>query len=121
MMNLNDLLTDSHNDDMNDEELLQYLEGKLSPEEKHAFEKKMIDSAFVNDAIEGLEAFTSKQHLNEQVLQLNRQLQQQLHARKARQKKRAIKDIPAQMLYVIIVLLLCILGYLVIYLLKHHG
>lgn len=119
MTNLTNILPDEPgNDDLNEDELLQYLEGKLSPEEQHAFEKKMADSAFVNDAVEGLSAFSSKDHLNEYVQQLNKNLQQQLQAKKQKKEKRKIKDINWQVVYVVIILLLCLLGYTVIRLLK---
>ncbi|RFM27703.1 hypothetical protein [Deminuibacter soli] len=114
MSNLQDILTNNPGDELSDEELLLYLEGKLSPEAQHALEAKLVDSAFMNDAVEGLEAFSSKQHLNDYVLQLNKQLHQQLHTRKQQKEKRKIKDLPWLMIYVVIVLLLCILGYVVI-------
>lgn len=119
MRNFEDILTNEH-DDLNDEELLKYLEGKLDAEELHELEKKMVDSPFIDDAVEGLAAFKSKAHLNEQVKQLNKGLQKQLNARKQKKEKRKIKDMPWILTAVVIILLLCLLGYAVLHLYHHH-
>ena len=74
-------------DELNEEQLLNYLQGNTSEYEAHLIEKQMADDAFVNDAIEGLQAFKSTKNLNEYVGQLNKKLQQQLEAKK--QKKEA--------------------------------
>jgi ABC-type transport system involved in cytochrome bd biosynthesis fused ATPase/permease subunit len=114
MRNTEDILANDA-DDLNEDELLKYLEGRLSGEQLHAFEKKMVDSSFINDAVEGLEDFRSKERLQEYVQQLNKNLQQQLQAKKQKKEKRKIKDMPWILLAVVLILLLCMLGYAVLH------
>jgi len=102
-------------DELNEEQLLNYLQGNTSDEEAHLVEKQMADDAFVNDAIEGLQAFKSTRNLNEYVSQLNKKLQQQLDAKKQKKEKREIKHMGWIILAVIIILVLCVLGYVVIH------
>ncbi len=47
--------------------LMQYLEGKLSSEEAHAFEKEMADSELLNDAVEGLQQVNDQSKINHYV------------------------------------------------------
>ncbi len=101
-------------DDINEEELKKYLSGNISDEERHAIEKKMADSPFVNDAVEGLQQFSSHQKLDEYVNHLNKDLHQYIAAKKEIKEKRRIKDLSWIIVAVIIVLLLCILAYIVI-------
>jgi len=103
-----------HDDDVNDEELKKYLSGNISDEERHAIEKKMADSEFVSDAVEGLQQFSSRQKLDEYVNHLNKDLHQYITAKKELKEKRRIKDLSWIIVAVIIVLLLCILAYIVI-------
>lgn len=97
-----------------DEQMLNYLKGNLSPEELHEIEKLMVESDFVNDAVEGLQNFDSDTKMEAYVKQLNTQLHQQLSDRKAKKEKRSIKNMQWTLIAVVIVLLLCLLGYAVI-------
>ena len=80
-----------HDDDINKEELKKYLSGNISDEERHAIEKKMADFPFVNDAVEGLQQFTSRQKLDEYVNHLNKDLHQYIAAKKELKEKRRDK------------------------------
>ena len=114
MRNTEDILTNDHGDPT-DDELLKYLEGRLSGEQLHEFEKKMVDSSFINDAVEGLENFHSKEQLQQYVQQRNKNLQHQLQVKKQKKEKRKIKDMPWILLAVVLILLLCMLGYTVLH------
>jgi len=104
-----------HNDEeLNEEQLMKYLEGNLSDEEKHAVEKQMADSAFVNDAVEGLQSFANPVNIETYVEQLNRQLHKQTAEKKRRKEKRKLKQQDWIIMSVIIVILLCMLAYLVV-------
>ena len=60
---LKDIL--SHlNPDIDQETLLRYLQGKLSSDEQHSMEKKMMDNDFNMDALEGLEGIRIKIRYN---------------------------------------------------------
>ena len=98
----------------NEEELIKYLDGKLSEEETYAFEKKTSNSDFVNDAVEGLNEFKSKEKLNYYVEQLNKNLNKQLDLRKKRKEKRRIKDNPWIWLAIILILGLIIIAFVII-------
>lgn len=110
----------SHEDEFTDEQLLNYLQGKATGEDAHLVEKQMAESDFINDAVEGLQAIQSPRRLNEYVNQLNGKLQQQLEIKKQRKDKRAIKHLSWIILAVVLILVLCILGYVVIHMAKEH-
>ncbi len=107
-----------NDDEMNEEQLMNYLKGNLSNEELHNVEKQMANSEFVSDAIEGLQTFSSNSKLDKYVHQLNQSLHQHLINKKQQKEKRKIKDFSWIILSVIIILLLCLLGYVVISLQK---
>ena len=108
-----DILSNS-NKDIDNQKLMDYLSGKLSAEEKHALEKQMTDSDFINDAVEGLEEVKNKKDLSIFVEQLNANLQKQLDKKKNRKNKLKLKDQPWLYLAVIILLLLIIICFIVI-------
>jgi cytoskeletal protein RodZ len=99
---------------LNDEQLMKYLQGKLSDEEQHEVEKQMADSDFMNDAVEGLQHFRSNRNIDQYVLQLNHELKKQTNIKKKRREKRKLQKNDWITLSVIIVLLLSILCYVVI-------
>ena len=57
----------SKNSNIDQQKLLDYLEGKLSEEERHEVEKLMADSDFINDAVEGLENMKDKQKIETKI------------------------------------------------------
>ena len=101
--------------DINEELLIKYLEGKLSKEEAHAVEQHMANSDFVNDAVEGLEQIKSKKNIPILLNELNKDLQKQTQKPKNKRAKRKLKDIDGMLITVVIVLMLCILGYAVLH------
>ena len=110
-----DILSDNEEQPAGDE-LMNYLKDELSEDEKHEFEKKTIDSVFVNDAVEGLNTLEDKQRLNQYVQQLNKKLQQQLTTKKQRKQKRATTKNPWIYITAVILLAICVLGYFLIHL-----
>lgn len=101
-------------DELNEEQLKKYLSGEASAEEIHAVEKSMADDAFVNDAVEGLQDFSSQVKLNDYVTQLNKKLHQHLEQPKERKKKREIKNLSLIIIAAIIILIICVIGYWII-------
>ena len=71
--NLKDILS-SLSTDIDQETLLLYLQGKLSSEKKHEVEKKLLESEFTDDAIEGLQEIKDKEQITYMVEMLNREL-----------------------------------------------
>ncbi len=113
MAELDDIFSNG-DEKLSDEALLQYLAGNTSDEEKHAVEKKLNVSSFESEAVEGLEQFKHKESLNDYVQQLNKNLHQQLTQKKQRKEKRKIKEMPLAVITVVIILILCVLGYIAI-------
>ena len=112
--NLKDIL--SHlSTEVDQETLLKYLEGRLSDEQKHELEKRMLDSEFTNDAVEGLQEIKNKERLSSLVDQLNRDLHKKLDKKKKRREKLRFKDQPWLYVAIVIILLLIILSYIVIH------
>lgn len=112
----------NHDDELNsEEELMRYLEGEASEEERFAIENQMADSAFMNDAVEGLQTFGDPALVREHINQLNKQLQKHTARKAARKKKRKLRDENWLIVAILGILLLCVFGYLVIhfYMAKH--
>ncbi len=120
MTDLNDIL--NQDEAMNNEELMRYLEGSASETERFAIEKQMASSDFVNDAVEGLQSFSTPHQMKQYAEQLNRQLHQQMSFSQRRRNKRRLKDQRWTLIAIIVILALCLLGYAAVHLYnkKHH-
>jgi chromatin segregation and condensation protein Rec8/ScpA/Scc1 (kleisin family) len=101
--------------EVDQETLLKYLEGRLSEEQKHEVEKKMLASEFGDDAMEGLQEIKNKKDLSSLVEQLNRDLHKKLEKKKQRREKFRIKDQPWLYITIVIILLLIIISFVVVY------
>ena len=85
--NLKDIL--SHlSTEVDQETLLLYLQGKLSAEQQHEVEKKIMENEFASDAIEGLDQFKDKHHLQALVEQLNKDLKKKNRKEKKQPRKK---------------------------------
>lgn len=104
--------------EIDQETLLLYLQGKLSPEKQHEVEKKILDDEFATDAIDGLQDFKDKKKLACVVEQLNNDLKKKTARKKAR-RKNTMQSEPWLMLALAIILVLIILCYFIIY--RHMG
>ena len=100
-------------DELNEDELMNYVKGKSTGEDANAIERKMADSSFINDGVEGLQQFSSTEKINAYVQQLNENLHRNLSDKK-RKKKRKIIGLSWELIVVIVVILLCLLGYVII-------
>ena len=112
----NDLLNilSNSNKDIDNQKLMDYINGKLSELEKNEVEQQMVDNNFVNDAIEGLKDIRDKKDIQSYIDQLNNSLQKQVERKKERREKRRLKEYPWIYFAIILILLLCVVGYLVI-------
>ena len=111
--NLLNILSNS-NKDIDNQRLMDYLSDKLSAADKHAFEEEMIDSDFINDAVEGLEDFKKQADIDEYARQLNKSLKKKLETKKLRRNKREINDLPWFFYAIILILILVIAGFLIL-------
>ena len=112
--NLKEILANL-NTDIDQETLLLYLQGKLSEEQKHEVEKKLTDSDFDADAMEGLQEIKDKQQISYMVDVLNRDLKKKTARKKQRREKLKLPDQSWIYISVIIVILLIIISYMIIH------
>ncbi|HEX9510278.1 MAG TPA: hypothetical protein VF939_07330 [Puia sp.] len=112
----NDLLNilSNSNKDIDNQQLMDYLSGKLSAEEKFAVEKMMADNEFMNDAMEGLSTIGNKKDIQVYVDELNASLQKSLQKKKQRRLKRKLREGPWGYFAILLIILLCIAGYLIV-------
>ena len=66
----------NEDDELNEDQLMDYLKGKSSEKDMHSVEKGMAGSSFVNDGVEGLQEFSSAEKINSYVQQINENLHQ---------------------------------------------
>ena len=92
--------------DIDNQQLMDYLAGKLSEADKHAVEMQLAGNEFMNDALEGLENVKDKKDINVFVEQLNRDLHKKLLQKKKKKQKR--KGLQQRWVYAAIVLILAI-------------
>ena len=100
--------------EVDQETLLKYLEGRLSEEQKHEVEKKMLATEFSDDAMEGLQGIKNKNDISSLVEQLNRDLHKKLEKKKQKREKFRIKDQPWLYIAIVIILLLIVISYVVV-------
>ncbi|MEI8074970.1 MAG: hypothetical protein WCH78_09480 [Bacteroidota bacterium] len=100
----------------NEEALRRYLEGTASEEERFAIENQMADEDFMNDAVEGLQNFKNQHQMQDYVNQINKELHKQTNKKKRRRLKHHMEDQNWTLISVILIIILCILGYFVIHL-----
>jgi hypothetical protein len=112
--NLKDIL--SHlSTDIDQETLLQYLNGSLTEEKKHEVEKLLLENEFANDAMEGLQEIKNKQDIQYVVEMLNRDLKKRTQKKKQRRDKMQLKYQPWILISILILLLLIVLSYFVLH------
>ena len=90
--------------DIDNQKLMDYHSDKLCAEERHEFEKSLLDSELENDAVEGLSQFKNKKDPLLYAEELNLNLKHQLQKKKALKSKRTIRDL--RWLYITIILIL---------------
>lgn len=111
--NLKDIL--SHlSTEIDQETLLLYLQDKLTEEKKHEVERKILESEFSGDAVEGLQEIRDKEQIRFMVDMLNRDLKKKTEKKKLRREKLRLKEQPWLYISLLIILLLIILSYIVI-------
>jgi ribosome-associated translation inhibitor RaiA len=105
---LRDILSNS-NKDIDNQQLMDYLSSHLNKASEHEVEKAMVNDAFVNDAVEGLQQLQGKQNMQAYVDQLNDELHKTIAKNKKRRAKRRLKDSPYTYLAIIVLLLMLVL------------
>lgn len=117
--NLKDILSNEH-PEIDPELMMQYLQGKLTPEQKHEVEKQLMQGDFEEEAMEGLQEFRDKEQIQYTIDALNRDLKQRTEKKKKRRDKLKLPDQSLVIVSVIVVLILVVLSYVVIKRLLHN-
>ncbi len=102
------------NKDIDNQQLMDYLNGKLSGDALHEVEKSMADNDFLSDAVEGLQRLEGKKNMQVYVDELNASMQKSLAKKKARRLRRRLQDQNWTYLAIILIIVLCVLAYIVI-------
>ena len=113
MSDYKDILSPEDGRPLSEEQLLAYLEGSLSDEERRAVELQLSAEGMESDAIEGLQTL-SPEDSKAMKLRLNAGLQQTLH--KKRPKRRGIEGQSWTWIAIVVILLLAAVCYAVVYL-----
>jgi len=93
--------------------LMDYLEGKLSDKEKHEVESVLADSAFMDDAAEGLNEMKDKQKIASILFELNSQLHKKTQQRRKLQFSNRL-PFPGWLIFTTVtVILLIVLAYII--------
>jgi hypothetical protein len=103
------------NKDIDNQRLMDYLSDKLSAEEKHEFEKVLLDSEPESDAVEGLESFENKKKALAFAEQLNRNLRIQLQKKKSAKEKRRLKDNPWIYITIATIIIIILIAFAVVW------
>jgi hypothetical protein len=111
--NLKDILAHL-NPDVDQEILIQYLQGDLTNEKQHEVEKQLLEGDFESEALEGLQAFKQKPDIRLLVEQLNYDLKKKTVKRKQRRQKLDIKVNPWLWITILILLMLIVISYIIV-------
>jgi hypothetical protein len=105
---------------ISEQKLMDYLEGRLTPEESHEVEKLMVDSGFIDDAVEGLSEMKDKQKIAVILQELNGQLKTRIRQKTKKNKLLIPDQLTLAVVTTITVLFLIIIAY-VIYRMYHSS
>ena len=119
MPDLKDILNDE--DDLQNDDLLKYVQGDLSKDEQYKVEQQINNSDFAGDAMEGLQHIPNKKSIEQYVEELNRQLHKQVETKKKRKQKRKLKEYPWITTAILVILGLCLLAYFVVRYYQQHS
>jgi len=110
---LKDILSNL-NPEIDQEALLQYLQGKLSAQQQHELEKQMMDNDFDADALDGLQEFKNKKNISALIDQLNTDLKKRTEKKKKFTEKMKLHLDTNLIIAIIIILLLIVISYIII-------
>ncbi len=112
MADWKEILSDN-DEQLTEAQLLQYLANDVAEAEKDLIERKISNSAFETDALQGLLQVKDKAQLQQDLKHLHQKLQQ-LTAKRQRKEKRTIKIFEWIVLAIILLLFVCVIGYIII-------
>ena len=110
---MDDLMNDAYNDLFTttqcptQQQLLDYVQGRLTPEQQHEVELHLSDCELCSEAIEGLSAFEKKETIPIQLRQMKWQMLRKLKRRKRRKDQVAVYT---QLAIIVIIILFILLA-----------
>jgi anti-sigma factor RsiW len=69
------------------QQLLDYVQGRLAPEQQHEVELHLADCELCSEAVEGLAAFEKKEQIPGMLKQMKKQMLRKLRTRKRRKEQ----------------------------------
>ena len=111
--NLKDILS-SLNNEVDQETLMLYLQGKLSDEKRHEVEMLLMENEFASEAADGLAEIKDKQQVAYMVEMLNRDLKAKTEKKKKRREKLKLQDQSLLYLTIVMILILIVICYIVV-------
>ncbi len=99
---------------VNQEKLIEYLEGSLSALERQHIEKQLEEDEFLNDAMEGLHQITDSQQIKQVVNDLNRSIQKQITTQQRKKNKQPIFSLYWVYIAIILLIILILSAYLIL-------
>ena len=102
------------NKDIDSQKLMDYISNKLSAEEKHEFEKALLDSELESDAVDGLSQFKNKKDPVQYAEELNRKLQKQLQKKRVSKTKRRIKELRWVYFAITLIIIFILIAFIII-------
>jgi len=115
--NLKDILSNL-NSEVDQQTLLNYLQGKLSAEQQHEVEKNLLDKEFEAEAMEGLGDFSDKKNIAALVELLNTDLKKKTSKKKNWRQRKDVKLEPWLLIAIIIILAIAVISFFIIYRMK---
>jgi hypothetical protein len=105
--------------DVDQQKLLEYLQGHLSADQQHDLEEGLLHDDFAAEALEGLQNINDKKKIQQLVAQLNKDLQKKTEKKNAFRKSLELKFEPTALIAVVIVLLLLLISYFILHGMLH--
>lgn len=91
---------------LSEQQLMDYLNGKLNEEEMHVIEAHVADCEFCSDAMEGLSAVKNKNEIPLILRQIHNQLRHELQSHQSKTRKVKMYSWLAALVFIILLILL---------------
>lgn len=112
--NLKDILS-GLSKDVDQQKLLEYLQGHLTPGQQHELEDQLLQDDFAADAMDGLNEIRDKQKIQQLVDQLNKDLEKKTQKKQAFKKKMELKLDDSMIIAIVIILVLIVISYFILH------
>lgn len=108
-------------DCLSEQELLDYLHGRLDEQTMHRVEAHMADCEFCSDALEGLAAVQNKENIPLIIRQIHNQLRHELKSHQSKARKTKTYTWLSALIFIILLILIIAFMALHFSIKKHNG